>query len=239
MNPRWLKTLKEYVEALLVAVVLALVIRAFVVQAFKIPTGSMLETLQIGDQLLVSKFHYGLRMPFTDTVLVNVYEPARGDIVVFEYPFNEKLDASRPNLKDVDFVKRIVGIPGDTVEIRAKEVYVNGKRVTAPYVQHTRDDIEESPLPEGHPEVTVDPKAYFDHCEDVSTECRSKRDWMPKITVPEGKYFCMGDNRDESFDSRFWGFVDRSAIKGKALVIYWSWTGPSNVRWERIGRMLH
>ena len=239
MNPRWLKTLKEYVEALLVAVMLALIIRAFVVQAFKIPTGSMLETLQIGDQLLVSKFHYGLRMPFTDTVLVNVYEPARGDIVVFEYPFDEKLDASRPNLKDVDFVKRIVGTPGDTVEIRAKQVYVNGEPVTGAYVQHTREDIEESPLPEGHPEISVDPKTYFDHCEDVSTECRSKRDWMPKITVPEGKYFCMGDNRDESFDSRFWGFVDRSAIKGKALVIYWSWTGPSNVRWERIGRMLH
>ena len=239
MNPRWLKTLKEYVEALLVAVVLALIIRAFVVQAFKIPTGSMLETLQIGDQLLVSKFHYGLRMPFTDTVLVNVYEPARGDIVVFEYPFNEKLDASRPNLKDVDFVKRIVGIPGDTVEIRAKEVYVNGQHVTGAYIQHTREDIEQSPLPEGHPEVSVDARAYFDHCEDVSSECRSKRDWMPKITVPEGKYFCMGDNRDESFDSRFWGFVDRAAIKGKALVIYWSWTGPSNVRWERIGRMIH
>ncbi|MDO9082119.1 MAG: signal peptidase I, partial [Humidesulfovibrio sp.] len=140
MNPRWLKTLKEYVEALLVAVVLALIIRAFVVQAFKIPTGSMLETLQIGDQLLVSKFHYGIRLPFTDTVLVNVYEPVRGDIVVFEYPYNEKLDASRPNLKDVDFVKRIVGLPGDTVEIRAKQVFVNGEPVTGPYIQHTRDD---------------------------------------------------------------------------------------------------
>ncbi|MBU1228424.1 MAG: signal peptidase I [Proteobacteria bacterium] len=239
MNPRWLKTLKEYVEALLVAVVLALIIRAFVVQAFKIPTGSMLETLQIGDQLLVSKFHYGLRLPFTDRVLVPVYEPARGDIVVFEYPFDEKLDVSRPNLKDVDFVKRVVGIPGDTVEIRAKEVLVNGQPVNAPYIQHTREDVEPNPLPEGHPAVSVDPQAYFDHCEDVSSTCRSKRDWMPKITVPEGKYFCMGDNRDESFDSRFWGFVDRAAIKGKAMVIYWSWTGPTNVRWSRIGRMLH
>lgn len=239
MNPRWLKTLKEYVEALLVAVVLALIIRAFVVQAFKIPTGSMLETLQIGDQLLVSKFHYGLRLPFSDRVLVPVYEPARGDIVVFEYPFDEKLDVSRPNLKDVDFVKRVVGIPGDTVEIRAKEVLVNGQPVNAPYIQHTREDVEQSPLPEGHPEFTLDPKTYFDHCEDVSSTCRSKRDWMPKITVPEGKYFCMGDNRDESFDSRFWGFVDRAAIKGKAMVIYWSWTGPTNVRWSRIGRVLH
>ncbi|MDQ7836005.1 MAG: signal peptidase I [Humidesulfovibrio sp.] len=239
MNPRWLKTLKEYVEALLVAVVLALIIRAFVVQAFKIPTGSMLETLQIGDQLLVSKFHYGLKMPFSDRILVDVYEPQHGDIVVFEYPFDEKLDSSRPTLKDVDFVKRIVGVPGDTVEIRAKEVYVNGKHVTGPYVQHTMADIEPSPLPEGHPDVTVDPKTYFDHCESASAPCSAKRDWMPKITVPEGKYFCMGDNRDESFDSRFWGFVDRSAIKGKAMIIYWSWTSPTHIRWERIGRLLH
>jgi len=239
MNPRWLKTLKEYVEALLVAVVLALVIRAFVVQAFKIPTGSMLETLQIGDQLLVSKFHYGLKLPFTERVLIPLYEPARGDIIVFEYPFDPKLDASRPQLKDVDFVKRIVGLPGDTVEIRAKEVLVNGEPVTGAYIQHTREDVEPSPLPEGHPAVSVDPKTYFDHCEDVSLLCRSKRDWMPKMTVPAGKYFCMGDNRDESFDSRFWGFVDKANIKGKAMVIYWSWTGPTNIRWERLGRMIH
>ncbi len=239
MNPRWLKTLKEYVEALIVAAVLALFIRAFVVQAFKIPTGSMLETLQIGDQLLVSKFHYGVKLPFTERVLIPVSEPMRGDIIVFEYPFDEVLDATRPNLKDVDFVKRIVGLPGDTVEIRAKEVFVNGQPATGPYVQHVREDVEPSPLPEGHPEVTVDFKGYFDHCEDASSICRAKRDWMPKITVPEGKFFVMGDNRDESFDSRFWGFVSRESIKGKAMVIYWSWTGPGNIRWERLGKMLH
>jgi len=239
MNPRWLKTLKEYIEALLVAVVLALIIRAFVVQAFKIPTGSMLQTLQIGDQLLVSKFHYGLKLPFTDKILVSVYEPERGDVIVFEYPYDEKLDVIRPQLKDVDFVKRIVGVPGDTVEIRAKEVFVNGQPVTGPYVQHVIDDVEENPLPEDHPPITVDPATYFDHCEDTTSACRSKRDWMPKLTVPEGKYFVMGDNRDESFDSRFWGFVSRESIRGKAMVIYWSWTGPTNIRWERLGRMIH
>lgn len=239
MNPRWLKTLKEYIEALLVAVVLALVIRSFVVQAFKIPSGSMLETLQIGDQLLVSKFHYGLKLPFTDRILVPVYEPARGDIIVFEYPFDPKLDAVRPQMRDVDFVKRVVGLPGDTVEVRAKEVYVNGEHVTGPYIQHVLPDVEENPLPKGHPEVSVDPKSYFDHCEDTTSLCRSKRDWMPKVTVPAGHYFVMGDNRDESFDSRFWGFVSRESIKGKAMIIYWSWTGPSNIRWNRIGKMLH
>ncbi len=239
MNPRWLKTLKEYIEALLVAVVLALIIRAFVVQAFKIPSGSMLETLQIGDQLLVSKFHYGIRVPFTNKILIPVHEPERDDVIVFEYPFNDKLDANRPQLKDVDFVKRIVGLPGDTVEIRAKEVFVNGQKVTGPYVQHVREDIEQNSLPEDHPPITVDPAAYFDHCEDTSSVCRAKRDWMPPITVPEGKYFVMGDNRDESFDSRFWGFVSRESIRGKAMIIYWSWTGPTNIRWERLGRLIH
>jgi signal peptidase I len=239
MNPRWLKTLKEYIEALLVAVVLALIIRAFVVQAFKIPSGSMLETLQVGDQLLVSKFQYGVRMPFTGKQLIPISDPARGDIIVFEYPFDPRLDATRPQLKDVDFVKRIVALPGDTVEIRAKEVFVNGEHVTGPYVQHVREDLEQSPLPEGHPAITIDPKAYFDHCEDATNICRAKRDWMPAVTVPEGHYFVMGDNRDESFDSRFWGFVSRESIKGKAMVIYWSWTGPTNIRWSRIGRLLH
>jgi len=239
MNPRWLKTLKEYVEALIVAAILALVIRAFVVQAFKIPTGSMLETLQIGDQLLVSKFQYGLKIPFTEHVLIPISDPQRGDIIVFEYPFDEALDANRPNLRDVDFVKRVVGLPGDTVEIRAKEVFVNDKPVTGPYVQHVREDIEPSPLPEGHPPISLDQVTYFDHCEDGGSICRAKRDWMPKVTVPEGKYFVMGDNRDESFDSRFWGFVSRESIKGKAMVIYWSWTGPGNIRWERLGKMLH
>lgn len=239
MNPRWLKTLKEYVEALLVAVVLALVIRAFVVQAFKIPTGSMLETLQIGDQLLVSKFQYGVKMPFSDKILIPVSEPARGDIIVFEYPYDPRLDGNRPQLKDVDFVKRIVGLPGDVVEIRAKEVYVNGEHVTGPYIQHVREDLEPNPLPPDHPAITVDPKSYFDHCEDSTAICRAKRDWMPPVKVPEGQYFAMGDNRDESFDSRFWGFVSRESIKGKAMIIYWSWTGPTNIRWSRIGKLIH
>jgi len=198
MNPRWQKTLLEYIEALAVALVLALVIRTFVVQAFKIPSGSMLETLQIGDHLLVNKFLYGVKMPFTGTTLFDVQEPQHGDIIVFEFPEDP----------DKDFIKRIIGAPGDVIEIKDKEVYRNGEKLTEPYVRHT------------DPRITP------------------RRDNFGPVTVPEHKYFCMGDNRDESYDSRFWGFVDRDKIKGKAWVIYWSWNGIPNVRFDRIGMLV-
>ncbi|MDQ7830291.1 MAG: signal peptidase I [Desulfovibrionaceae bacterium] len=198
MNPRWQKTLLEYIEALAVALVLALVIRTFVVQAFKIPSGSMLETLQIGDHLLVNKFLYGVKMPFTGSTLFDVEEPKHEDIIVFEFPEDP----------DKDFIKRIIGVPGDVIEIKDKEVYRNGEKLVEPYVRHT------------DPRITP------------------RRDIFGPVTVPENKYFCMGDNRDESYDSRFWGFVDRDKIKGKAWVIYWSWNGIPNVRFDRIGMLV-
>jgi signal peptidase I len=198
MNPRWHKVVKEYAEALIVALVLALIIRSFVVQAFKIPSGSMLETLQIGDHLLVSKFIYGVKIPFTDRVVIPVDDPQFGDIIVFEFPEDPTKD----------FIKRVIGRPGDTIEIRDKQVIRNGQPLTEPYTRHTDNRI----IP--------------------------KRDNFGPVTVPEGKYFVMGDNRDESYDSRFWGYVDRPVIKGKAWVIYWSWSGPTDVKWNRIGRMV-
>ena len=198
MNPRWHKVLKEYVEALAIALVLALFIRTFVVQAFKIPSGSMLDTLQIGDHLLVNKFLYGVKLPFIDKTIINIDKPKHGDVIVFEFPE----DTTK------DFIKRVVGLPGDTVEIRDKEVYRNGVKLTEPYVEHRDAGRMQS------------------------------RDNMDPVSVPEGKYFCMGDNRDESYDSRYWGFVSEDQIKGKAWVIYWSWEGFPNVRWSRIGRLV-
>ncbi|MFO7595604.1 MAG: signal peptidase I [Desulfocurvibacter africanus] len=195
MNPR-AKVFKEYVEALIIALILAFFIRTFVVQAFKIPSGSMLDTLLIGDHLLVNKFKYGVRLPFTDMTVLPLADPKFQDIIVFEYP----QDPSK------DFIKRVIGLPGDTIEIRDKAVYRNGQKIDEPYVQHT------------------DPRSLL-----------GPRDNMPEITVPSGKYFVMGDNRDESLDSRFWGTVDRSAILGKAWIIYWSWGGMSDIRWGRMG----
>ena len=198
MNPRWQKVLLEYLEALAVALILAFVIRTFVVQAFKIPSGSMLDTLLIGDHLLVNKFLYGTRIPFTDKVILPFEEPADGDVIVFEFPE----DTSK------DFIKRIIGAPGDVLEMKDKVVYRNGQKLDEPYVKHTDPGIQ------------------------------ARRDNFGPITVPPGKYFAMGDNRDESYDSRFWGFVDKDKIRGKAWVIYWSWDGPSDIRWRRIGNLV-
>jgi len=202
MTQSSLKSFRDTVEAVVVALLLAFVIRAFVVQAFKIPSGSMLDTLQIGDHLLVTKFAYDIRLPSTiwlDTtdgkVLYKTGDPQRGDIMVFKYPLNE----------DQDFIKRVIGLPGETVEIKNKVVYIDGRPLDEPYVLHK--DARRVPV----------------------------RDDFGPFKVPEGEYFMMGDNREGSHDSRFWGTVKRSKIVGKALVIYWSWASLTDIRFNRIG----
>lgn len=190
---------REYAEALVVALALAFIIRAFVVQAFKIPSESMLGTLLVGDHLLASKFAYGIKIPFTDKYIYEGEEPRRGDVIIFEYP----------NDPSVDYIKRVIGVPGDVIEVRDKQLYRNGQPVKEAYARHSDPDGIE-PL----------------------------RDNYAPVTVPPDKYFVMGDNRDNSLDSRFWGFVDRKAIKAKAWRIYWSWNGPGDIRWNRIGQKI-
>jgi len=212
-QPEQLKsTAREYTEAILIALILALVIRTFVVQAFKIPSGSMLQTLLIGDHILVSKFIYGIKNPFSGSVLVPIKSPQKGDIVVFKYPKDPKLD----------YIKRVIATAGDSIEIRDKKVFINGAPAEDPYGEFRDSRI----LPAS----------------------QGPRDNYGPITVPEGHLFVMGDNRDNSADSRFWGFVDLKAVRGKAFIIYWSWdvTKPflsweriSSARWSRIGDILH
>ena len=198
--------MRDWTEALIVAAILALIIRTFVVQAFKIPSGSMEDTLLIGDHLLVNKFIYGTQLPFSDDPVLSIREPERGDIIVFEFP--EDKDKSYFNRRD--FIKRVIGLPGDTVEIRNKSVFVNGERYITPEAVYKDGNLTAGP-----------------------------RDNMPPIKVPEDNYFVMGDNRDRSYDSRFWRFVDRSAIKGLAFIKYWSWDSEEFMpRWGRIGRMI-
>ena len=193
VKPLW----REYGEALFVALILALVIRTFVVQAFKIPSESMVKTLLVGDHLLASKFSYGVKIPFTHSYIYKGSDPAKGDIIIFEYP----------NDPSVDYIKRIVGTPGDTIEVRNKQLFRNGEPVKESFIRFTEPD-----------------------------RIQPVRDNCGPVTVPADKYFVMGDNRDNSMDSRFWGFVDRSAIRAKAWRIYWSWGGLGDIRWDRIGK---
>jgi len=192
----------EYTQAIILAVILALFIRTFVVQAFKIPSESMLQTLQVGDHILVNKFIYGIKIPFTERVLIPIKAPQRGDVVVFVYP----VDPSK------DYIKRVIGLPGDEVQIIDKKVFINGQKINEPYVRHA-DRI-------------VLPKD-------------KKRDNFGPVEVPKHKLFVMGDNRDHSYDSRFWGFVDIGQVKGKAFIIYWSWdSGRFSVRWSRLANLI-
>ena len=216
----WQPVVAEYAQALAIAVVLALFIRTFFIQAYKIPSGSMEPTLLIGDHLLVNKMAYGLRMP--DSLLG--FEPlpsvipygrylfrlapvTRGDVVVFVFP----LDPTK------DFIKRVIGVGGDTVRVHDGIVYLNGKQMAEPH-------------------------AHYDVAPGTATGVTPRDDFGP-VTVPKGKLLMMGDNRDHSYDSRFWGFVDVNAVEGHALIIYWSWNRNGKsffpVRWWRIGRVIH
>jgi signal peptidase I len=205
-------TFREYSEAIIIAFVLAFFIRTFIVQAFKIPSGSMLPTLQIGDHILVNKFLYGVKMPFSGHVLIPISNPKPNDIVVFEFPRDKKLD----------YIKRVIAVAGDKVEVRDKRIFVNGKPFEDKYG------------------VITDPR--------IKPASEGPRDNFGPVTVPGHHIFVMGDNRDNSFDGRFWGFVDLNAVRGKAFLIYWSWDVRkpllsvdrfTSVRWNRIGDLLH
>jgi signal peptidase I len=194
---------RENIEAILVAILIALFIRTFVVQAFKIPSGSMKQTLQIGDHILVNKFIFGIKMPYWNKTILPLKTPQRGDIIVFKYPVD-------PNK---DFIKRVIGVGGDVIESRDKQLYVNHKQVNHEFGVHT------------------DPR--------ILSGANKPRDNFGPITVPENALFVMGDNRDESYDSRFWGFVDLKAVNGKAFIVYWSWDSQNfGVRWKRLGQIL-
>lgn len=223
---RWLW---DWAKSIAVAILLFLVIRTFVVEAFKIPTGSMENTLLVGDWLLVNKAVYGTEVPFTGIRLPAFENPERGDIVVFKYPLDESQS----------YVKRVVGTPRDRVAMRRGELYVNGVRQAEAYVQHLQPDGDYYDRQFEWQRRFLAPEV------DVDTYRPTRDDWGP-IVVPEEKYFVMGDNRDNSQDSRYWGFVDRGLIKGQPLFIYYSYDANklrplpwlTEVRWGRIGDLV-
>ncbi len=228
---------RQHIESLLIAIVLALFIRTFIVQPFKIPSGSMIPTLLIGDNLLVSKFVYGTRIPFTDKVILPGMQIKRGDIIVFVFPNPE----NDPSKKGVDYIKRVIGIPGDSMAVKGRNLYINGEEIPIKFLgdfQDERngagyDEYEENLLGKKHLVIYLKGK-----------EATEKGNYLPVARVPEGKVFVMGDNRDNSQDSRFWGYVPIENIAGKAFLIHWSWDWNSEgildkVRWNRIGTVIH
>ncbi len=198
---------REYIESLIIAAIIAFFVRGFVVQAFKIPSSSMEPTLLIGDHLLVNRMSYVAKIPFTDTVIVNFGKPKRGDVIVFRYPVDP----------DKDFIKRVIAVGGERVEIRNKVIYINDKKIDDPWGFYTDKTIMPGFL--------------------------SPKDNLGPVIVPKDSYFVMGDNRDHSLDSRFWGFVKNDLLVGRALILYGSWNSRSSdflryIRWERFGKLI-
>ena len=220
----------EWTKSIVIAFSLFLLIRTFLVEAFRIPTGSMENTLLVGDFLLVNKAVYGAQLPMTRTHLPAFDEPKRGDVVVFVPPHEP----------DKNYVKRLIGAAGDTLEMRNKILYLNGEPQNEPYVRHTDREND-----------VYAPSMYW-QCEyvprtDDRRECRPTRDNWGPVVVPDGRYMMLGDNRDDSEDSRYWGFVERDAIKGRPLFIYYSFDSSTlrpfpwltHIRWDRIGGGIH
>lgn len=224
--------LRQNVEALIFAVALALLIRTFVFQPFKIPSGSMIPTLLVGDHLLVNKFIYGTKIPLTDKIIFPVENIKRGDVIVFTYPNTEH----DPSKNGIYYIKRVVGLPGDRIDIEGRELYVNGGKVPLDFIGtyvdkrngEQFDEYDEDLFGDNH--LTIFRKGK---------ESTNRGNFIPVSGVPEGHVFVMGDNRDNSQDSRFWGFVPIENIAGKAFLIHWSWDFDNpeilnKVRWDRI-----
>jgi signal peptidase I len=220
----------EMVKSFQVAVLLFIIIRTFVVEAFKIPTGSMENTLLVGDFLLVNKAVYGAEVPFTDARLPGFDAPHRGDVIVFEWPKD----------RTKNFVKRIVGVPGDTVEMRDGRVWLNGQALDERYVVHTEPGTDR-----GSEEFGWQRNWLVRSASASSGDHPSRNNWGPLI-VPRKNFFVLGDNRDNSYDSRYWGFVPDSLVKGKPLFVYFSFARDAihrfpwltNVRWARLGEAI-
>lgn len=214
------------------ALILFLIIRTFLIEAFQIPSGSMERTLLAGDFLFVNKAVYGAQIPGTTARLPGFDTPRRGDVIVFEYPKDPTLN----------YVKRVIGGPGDVVEMQAGQVFVNGSALSEPYVQRI------DPLHDNYEsEFTWQRNFLVGHTAEQRRFYRPTRDTWGPLRVPKGKYFVLGDNRDNSADSRYWGFVDERAVKGRPLVVYFSYDRATrdplpwltDIRWGRLGSVIH
>lgn len=217
---------KEWIEPFLIAAVIALVIRQFALEAFKIPSGSMIPTLTVGDHLLVNKFVYGPRIPFTDRRIFAWKTPQRGDIIVFKYPQDESKN----------YIKRVIGVPGDKIQMVKGVLSINDQPVEV-MPADPAGGMAEKDQGAFPPKLCTEQLGSVRHSVQYLVD-QSDKGFEP-IVVPQESVFVMGDNRDNSTDSRVWGFVKFDKILGRAFVIYWSWDGKDRwIRWERIGRLI-
>ena len=232
----------DYSRSLFPVLAAVLLFRSFIAEPFRIPSGSMMPTLRVGDFILVNKFAYGLRLPVFHTKIVSTGEPRRGDVVVFRYPLNPS----------EDYIKRVIGLPGDTIQIRGERIYINGKLVPTQLVGPYQGGYgRESRLLEANGamvyreelgahtnDIAEMPQVYESGTYQTPT-CHFANTHEGTCKVPPHSYFVMGDNRDNSADSRFWGFVPQRNLVGKAFMIWFSWRGPHGVDFKRIGTMIH
>ena len=224
--------LRQNIEALAFAIILALIIRTFVFQPFKIPSGSMIPTLLVGDHLLVNKFVYGTKIPFTNIEVLPIEKIKRGDVIVFTYPNNER----DPSKNGLYYIKRVIGLPGDEIDLNGRTLYVNGEKIPLEYIGNYSDERNTEQFDEYIEDLFGEDHTVIFR---KGKENTNRGSYIPVTKVPEGSVFVMGDNRDNSQDSRFWGFVPKENIAGKAFMIHWSWdfANPdilNKVRWDRI-----
>lgn len=219
-QPGWV----EYGRSFFPILLIVLLLRSFLAEPFRIPSGSDEPTLLPGDFIVVNKFHYGLRLPVSHTKFFSLAEPKTGDIAIFRYPINPS----------VDFIKRIIGVPGDTITYINKVLYINGKKAPQKFLADAEDKDEAGNLwPVKEKQEDLPGKSHKIYLRSDAPA----QDFS--VVVPPGQYFAMGDNRDDSNDSRYWGFVPEENLVGNAMVIWFSWDGDKHqVRWARMGEKI-
>lgn len=212
----------EYARSFFPVFLTVLLIRSFLIEPFRIPSGSLEPTLLVGDFIVVNKFAYGLRLPVLEKKVVSLNNPKQGDIAVFRWPPNPSLD----------FIKRVIGTPGDTIAYHNKVLTINGKTIKQTFVSYAVDESSGRTVAQ-----------YRENINGIEHDIFIRPDVQPfdfEVTVPKNHYFMMGDNRDDSADSRYWGFVADEYLRGKALLVWLSWNGKTDmIRWHKLGRIIH